>query len=76
MIPDWIKKAEEVVLTTTAGEPYTYGQAAELAHAVYVRFGRDMQAAHEAWNRMLQAETPLNQFAEMVNDGEIPEWAV
>jgi hypothetical protein len=65
-------KYEEVVLTTTAGEPYTYGQAAELAYLIFVRFGNDMQAAHEAWNRMLQSETPREQFQTLVNDGEFP----
>jgi len=39
---------------TTAGERFTLDMHRELARLVWVRFGRDAQAATAAWRRMMQ----------------------
>lgn len=65
-----LDRLDETAVTTTAGESWTYRQAGQLAYLIYVRFGRDMQASCEAWERLLQNSTPLNDFASLASLGQ------
>lgn len=57
-------------ITTTAGEPFTPSDSADLARLVYKRFGRDSEAATAAWRRMLGNSCPVADFMALV---ECPE---
>jgi len=56
-------------ITTTSGETFTAIQSAELARLVYLRFGRDVGAAHSAWQRMLQNNCSLRSFQTLLETG-------
>lgn len=58
-----------VDITTTNGELFTGMQSAELARLVYLRFGRDVGAAHSAWKRMLQNNCSLRSFQSLLDIG-------
>lgn len=57
-------------ITTTAGEVFTYREHAELAHRIWVRWGKDYPAATVAWRRLFQNSCPEEQFREMVADAQ------
>ena len=57
----------EVVLTTTNGYPYSRREACQLAYGVWVRFGRDDVAATQAWCRLLENDTPVVEFKQLVD---------
>lgn len=52
-------------ITTTAKEPFTLFQSAELAHLIWLRFGRDDRAATEAWLRLLENDTTIGEFVRL-----------
>ena len=57
-------------VTTTSGERFTRVQHVDLARLVYLRFGRDEQAATEAWRRLLQNSCEVEAFMKLVYDEE------
>jgi len=58
-------------ITTTNGQLFTGEESADMAFLVYKRFGRDIGAAHTAWNRMLENNCSLKFFAQLVEHGQI-----
>lgn len=70
-IPGWENSRvndERVVITTASGESYTYGDTCYMAHLVFKRFGRDYDAATAAWCRMLQNDTSIPRFKQLISD--------
>jgi hypothetical protein len=57
-------------VTTTGGESFTGSDSATLAYQVWRRFGRHDMDALSAWQRMLQNSSPLQDFMELVREGE------
>jgi len=57
-------------VTTTAGDLFTHHMSAQMARLVYVRFGRDAEAAAAAWRRMLQNTTTTAEFEALVSVAE------
>ena len=55
-------------ITTTDGEVFTHESACQMAELVYLRFGKDLKAASEAWSRMMQNDTSPAQFAGLIED--------
>lgn len=55
-------------ITTTNGETFTYRQTCEMAHMVYLRHGRSLQASADAWTRMMQNDTSVSQFMDLLQD--------
>ena len=47
---------------TTANEIFTANQNATMARLIWLRFGRDAEAATAAWNRMMQNNCSPRQF--------------
>lgn len=64
-------KLNDPAVYTTIGEPFTYGQCAQLAYLIWLRFGRNMESARAAWSRMLENDSSLADFAELVRLGQI-----
>lgn len=52
---------------TTAGERFTLDMHRELARLVWVRFGRDDQAATMAWRRMMQNTCEVQDFLALID---------
>lgn len=52
---------------TTAGESFTLGMHRELARLVWLRFGRDDQAATMAWRRMMQNTCKVRDFLALLD---------
>lgn len=70
-IPGWEDTRiddRRVVATTTKGEPFTYGDTCFMAHLIFVRFGRNYEAATAAWCRMLQNQTTEDMFRKLIAD--------
>ncbi len=55
-------------ITTTSGKTFTYEQSADLAMAIWHRFGEDIDGAVAAWNRMLQNNTSRKDFTGLLVD--------
>lgn len=55
-----------LTVTTTSGERFTEAQSCELAWLIYLRFGREVAAAAEAWRRMLLNSCTDAQYARLV----------
>jgi hypothetical protein len=55
-------------ITTTNGETFTYRQTCEMAHSIYLRFGRDLSASVGAWSRLMQNDTSTGQFLDLLQD--------
>lgn len=53
-------------IITTAGEEFTRKDSAAMALMVYRRFGYNIEASVEAWNRLHQNNTTSEQFMELV----------
>ena len=53
-------------VTTTDGSVFTHEQSADLAYMVYERFGHDIDAACDAWSRMLQNDTCRADFVDLL----------
>jgi len=63
-------KLTHLDVVTTRGETFTGEQSAEMAYMIYVRWGRDIGAAHSAWKRLHQIpNAPLRGFIELVETG-------
>lgn len=60
---------DEVAVWTTEGEPWTWRQACELAHLIWVRFGRDNHDACVGWSRLLENNTTEEEFLILVRKG-------
>jgi len=58
-------------ITTTNGQVFTGEESTDMAFLVYKRFGRDIGAAHTAWNRMLRNNCSLKFFVQLVERGQI-----
>lgn len=56
---------ENCYVTTTAGETFGYKQFAQLAHLIWLRFGKDDEAAVLAWRRLHQNNATLDDFKQM-----------
>lgn len=54
-----------LTVTTTNGEPFSGEQSAQLAHLVWLRFGKDDNAACAAWNRLLQNNCRISDFRKL-----------
>jgi len=63
------REPNDVAVYTTNREPFTYGQCAQLAYLIWLRFGCDMPSARAAWCRMLENNCTLNEFCELVLSG-------
>lgn len=61
----------DLSVTTTCGEVFSENDAADLAFMVYRRFGRDINAAHLAWMRLLVNNCPIYSFEGLVNKGAL-----
>jgi hypothetical protein len=60
---------EPRTIKTTAGEDFTTGQTAMLARLVWLRFGRDRDAATAAWNRLLGNQCSTAEFMALFKRG-------
>ena len=56
-------------IKTTSGETFTTLQSADLAWLVYLRFGRDVDSAHKAWQRLMQNNCTLTSFQNVLEIG-------
>lgn len=61
-----MKRKDEVAVYTTCGEPFTFGKCQDLAHLIWIRFGRDTHAAAAAWARMLQNNCTEEEFCQIL----------
>lgn len=59
--------AHPLDVKTTTNEIFTYAQSCELAHMVYVRFGKDLPSAASAWRRMLQNNASDASYMQLVS---------
>lgn len=57
----------ESSITTTAGDVWTRREHAELARAIYLRFGRNLTAARAGWERLFQNGCGMRDFVEILN---------
>lgn len=55
-------------ITTTANEKFSYQDSCQLALMVWRRFGRDIECATLAWNRLLQNNCTVAQFHKLLFD--------
>lgn len=58
-------------ITTTCGEQFSWKDSCRLAHLIYVRFGRDIEAGAAAWRRLLQNSCTNQDFEELVNEAAL-----
>jgi hypothetical protein len=57
-------------VTTTNGEIFTAVEHVDLARLIHKRFGRDIESACAAWRRLLENNTTVSQFKELLYYGE------
>lgn len=57
-------------IKTTYGETFNHNDSADMAYMIYRRFGRNIEAAHSAWRRLLQNNCELSQFEKLVTLGQ------
>ena len=55
-------------IKTTSGETFSYHNSCLMAYLVYLRFGRDLDSATAAWNRLLQNNCTKDQFFGLVDE--------
>ena len=54
-------------ITTTSGETFTLAEHRDLARLVFKRFGRNAEAAAEAWQRLMENSTSVSEFMDLIN---------
>lgn len=55
-------------IITTAGENFSHAEQIDLARLIWKRFGREPEAAHAAWQRMLQNGSNIADYTSLVFD--------
>lgn len=60
-------------ITTTGKETFTHAQSCALAHSIWVRFGRENNAAADAWRRLLGNNCSDHQYMQLVFEHEKPD---
>lgn len=54
-------------ITTTNKEAFTMAESADMARLIFKRFGRNPEAATEAWRRLLENDCSVEGFMDLVN---------
>lgn len=54
-------------VTTINGEVWKRDSDRALAHLIYIRFGRDLNAAAAAWRRLLNNNTTSQEFKRLID---------
>jgi hypothetical protein len=63
--------AQDIDITTTKGERFSYEDSCDMAWLVYRRFGRDLVSAADAWRRLLGNNCDNTQFHQLVQHSKL-----